>query len=80
MLVLDTDLLTIIQRQEGAAYERLVARLKPLAEKEPVAITIVSLEEQMRGWLAFLNANPEKSQVPWLLVIVVSMPCFRTIN
>jgi tRNA(fMet)-specific endonuclease VapC len=60
VLVLDTDLLTIIQRQEGAEYERLVSRLRPLVETEPVAITVVSLEEQMRGWLAFLNANPEK--------------------
>ena len=60
MLVLDTDLLTIIQRQEGPLYERLVARLQAVVDAEPVTITIVSLEEQLRGWLSFLNATPEK--------------------
>lgn len=62
MLVLDTDLLTIIQREEGAAYQRLVARLGPVVETETVAITIVSLEEQMRGWLAFLK-QPDSAVV-----------------
>jgi tRNA(fMet)-specific endonuclease VapC len=55
MLVLDTDLLTIIQREKGPVYERLIARLQSVLESDTVAITIVSLEEQMRGWLAFLN-------------------------
>jgi tRNA(fMet)-specific endonuclease VapC len=60
MLVLDTDLLTIIQREKGPTYERLVARLRTALESETVAITIVSLEEQMRGWLAFLNTMSAK--------------------
>jgi tRNA(fMet)-specific endonuclease VapC len=57
MLVLDTDLLTIVQREQGLLYERLIARLQLVIETETVAITIVSLEEQMRGWLAFLKQH-----------------------
>jgi tRNA(fMet)-specific endonuclease VapC len=55
MLVLDTDLLTVVQKQSGETYRRLNDRLQPVLETETVAITIVSLEEQMRGWLAYLN-------------------------
>src|SRR5688500_11685310 len=55
MLVLDTDLLTVIQRQTGEIYRRLSERLHSAQETDTVAITIVSLEEQMRGWLAYLN-------------------------
>ena len=52
MLVLDSDVLSIIQRGEGEAYEKLSARL--MAEDDDVVTTIVSFEEQMRGWLALV--------------------------
>jgi tRNA(fMet)-specific endonuclease VapC len=51
VLILDSDVLTIVQRAEGPAFERLVTRLD--AEDE-VAITVISLEEQARGWLAYI--------------------------
>ena len=53
MIVLDTDLLTIVQRADSAEYRRLVNRLNA-AREETVAVTIVSIEEQMRGWLAWI--------------------------
>jgi tRNA(fMet)-specific endonuclease VapC len=49
VLILDTDHLTEIQRGL-AAGGRLVERLS--ASGEETAITIVSAEEQLRGWLA----------------------------
>jgi tRNA(fMet)-specific endonuclease VapC len=52
MLILDTDLLTIVQRGEGVAYDCLAARLDQAAES--VCVTIISVEEQMRGWLAYI--------------------------
>ena len=55
MLVLDTDVLTIVQRASGEEYDRLVARLDA-APSQPVYVTIVSFEEQMRGWLASIAA------------------------
>jgi tRNA(fMet)-specific endonuclease VapC len=54
MLVLDTDLLSLIQRKAGDVYERLNARLELAAAMELICVTIVSFEEQSRGWLAFL--------------------------
>ena len=50
MVVLDTDVLTLVQRQHGERYARLAARLETSGQE--VHVTIVSFEEQMRGWLA----------------------------
>jgi tRNA(fMet)-specific endonuclease VapC len=62
MIVLDTDHLTIIQRQSEPAYSILQDRLRRAHDN--VATTIVSVEEQMRGWLAVINrANSPKREV-----------------
>jgi tRNA(fMet)-specific endonuclease VapC len=53
VIVLDTDLLTLIQRRAGPDYERLVARLDDSNDKD-VKVTIISFEEQMRGWLVWI--------------------------
>jgi len=47
--VFDTDILSIHQRGEGPAYTRLCERIA--ASGEEVFVTIVSFEEQVRGWL-----------------------------
>ena len=51
ILILDTDHLTIIQRKTEPAHSRLRARLGAFPQ-EDVRTTIVSFEEQMRGWLS----------------------------
>lgn len=53
MIVLDTDVLSILQRGAGADFNRLVRQLTAHADEEP-ALTIISFEEQTRGWLAQL--------------------------
>lgn len=53
MIILDTDVLTIVQRASGKEYQRLVQRLDATSP-QPVFVTIVSFEEQMRGWLAHI--------------------------
>jgi tRNA(fMet)-specific endonuclease VapC len=53
VIVLDTDLLTLIQRRAGPEYERLVERLDDSNDKD-VRVTIIGFEEQMRGWLAWI--------------------------
>lgn len=53
MILLDTDMLTLVQRRGGEEYARLVFRLDQ-AQDQDVRVTIVSFEEQMRGWLAWI--------------------------
>lgn len=60
MIVLDTDVLSIVQRAEGPAYDRLVLRLD--AADDEVAASIVSFEEQMRGWLAYIAKAKSSNQ------------------
>jgi tRNA(fMet)-specific endonuclease VapC len=50
MVVLDTDVLSLLQRGQGDRYARLAARLSTCSDE--VYVAIVSFEEQMRGWLA----------------------------
>jgi tRNA(fMet)-specific endonuclease VapC len=52
VIILDTDVLSFVQRGTGREYETLAERLDSL--DEDVAVSIVSFEEQMRGWLAFI--------------------------
>ena len=52
MHLLDTDHLSILERG-GEASMRLRRRLSVLAPDQ-VAATMISYEEQTRGWLAFL--------------------------
>lgn len=54
MVVLDTDHLSVLERGEQPGSNALRARLAPLAPDE-VVTTIISYEEQMRGWLAYLG-------------------------
>ena len=47
MIILDTDLLSIVQRASGPDYDTLAGRLD--AAEDEAAVTIVNFEEQMRG-------------------------------
>ena len=52
MLVLDTNHVSLLQWGGGEEAERLRARLQTADEE--VAVTVISYEEQTRGWLAFV--------------------------
>jgi tRNA(fMet)-specific endonuclease VapC len=54
MIVLDTDHITELQYPSSVRGSRLLVRLGAV-EGRPVATTIVTFEEQMRGWLAQIN-------------------------
>ena len=53
-VVLDSDILSILQRRSEPACGRLEQRLSQLPDEE-VFTTIVTFQEQMRGWLAALH-------------------------
>jgi tRNA(fMet)-specific endonuclease VapC len=51
MLVLDTDHISVLEQADSVARSRLIHRLDQ-AGATAVVTTIVSYEEQSRGWLA----------------------------
>ena len=57
MIVLDTDHLGEFQKGTTPAASRLRTRLE--ACDDPVATTIVNLEEVMRGWLAAIHRESD---------------------
>jgi tRNA(fMet)-specific endonuclease VapC len=61
------DVLTLVQRADSAGYDTLAKRLLAAAD-EPVCVTIISFEEQMRGWLAWITQarTLERQQVGYL--------------
>jgi tRNA(fMet)-specific endonuclease VapC len=51
--VFDTDHMTVLEWQQSAEYERLKENLIRTGV-DPVITTVVSYEEQSRGWLAYV--------------------------
>jgi tRNA(fMet)-specific endonuclease VapC len=56
MIILDTDIVSIIQRRDSALAESLLARIDRERALEPVFTSIITYEEQMRGWFKLLAA------------------------
>ncbi len=57
-IILDTDILTLIQRGRGEEYTHLIERIKAVGDTA-VCVTIVTFEEQLRGWLAWIRRARE---------------------
>lgn len=53
MYILDTDHVTLLERGQSVECDRVRSRLAGLGVRE-VGVTIVSFEEQTRGWLTYL--------------------------
>jgi tRNA(fMet)-specific endonuclease VapC len=53
MVILDTDHVTILEKGSGEEYDRLQARLRQVPSSSRWS-TIISFEEQSRGWLAYV--------------------------
>jgi tRNA(fMet)-specific endonuclease VapC len=54
MILLDSDHLSILQHPENPQYARLTTAMYQ-SDDADFATTAISLEEQMRGWLAAIN-------------------------
>lgn len=51
MIILDTDHVTVLKYKDTDRYRRLAARLSTVTD-EVVGVAVITVEEQMRGWLA----------------------------
>jgi tRNA(fMet)-specific endonuclease VapC len=61
MIVPDTDHLSVLERSDQPGAVTLRARLAQLPPSE-VVTTIISYEEQMRGWMAYLARTRSVAQ------------------
>ncbi|HEV2296391.1 MAG TPA: type II toxin-antitoxin system VapC family toxin [Tepidisphaeraceae bacterium] len=61
MIVLDTDIISLLDRQSDQPFEALTRRLSASVE-DRVCVTIISFEEQMRGWLSYIAASRTSSR------------------
>jgi predicted nucleic acid-binding protein len=60
MLVLDTDHLG--EYQKGTSTEAMRLRERLEAATEPIATTVITVEEVMRGWLAAIHRETDPHQ------------------
>ncbi|MUG97016.1 PIN domain-containing protein [Scytonema sp. UIC 10036] len=58
--ILDTDTLTLFQNQHSVVKQRLNN-----VKTEAIAITVITVEEQMRGWLDAIRQSSEAQRLKW---------------
>ena len=64
MILLDTDHVNVLKYPEHPRFASLTTQLNTSADQD-IATTVITLEEQMRGWLAWMNrAQDVRRQVP----------------
>ncbi len=61
-VILDTDHLTILQQHDSVASQRLWTRLSELPPDD-ISTSIVSVQERMQGWLAYLNNGKKATEI-----------------
>ena len=64
MILLDTDHINVLKYPEHPRFASLTTQLNMSADQD-IATTVITLEEQMRGWLAWMSrAQDVRRQVP----------------
>jgi len=56
MVILDTNILSILEWQDSSAAKKITKKLSTLPRSE-IATTIVTFEEQMQGWSSFIRSK-----------------------
>ncbi|MFN0076686.1 MAG: type II toxin-antitoxin system VapC family toxin [Prosthecobacter sp.] len=54
MIILDTDHVSALQAEGGELRDALVQRMRCSSDRN-FAVTVITLEEQMKGWMAEIN-------------------------
>ena len=64
MILLDTDHVNVLKYPEHPRFASLTTQLNTSADQD-IATTVITVEEQMRGWLAWINRSDDvHRQVP----------------
>lgn len=63
MIILDTDVFSLLELPDSPQYLRLRARIAQLDPPQPVATTVITYEEQSRGRLACVSAARSPQQL-----------------
>jgi tRNA(fMet)-specific endonuclease VapC len=64
VILLDTDHVNVLKYPDHPRFTSLTTQLNTAADQD-IATTIITVEEQMRGWLAWINrADDVRRQVP----------------
>lgn len=61
--ILDTDVFTLAELPDSPEYLNLHARVLQLANDDRIVTTIITYEEQTRGWLSFAARSPARSDI-----------------
>ena len=61
MILLDTDHLTLLKYPDNPRYAALAVRMEASPDQD-IGTTIISAEEQMRGWLAVISRRRDVHQ------------------
>jgi len=54
VILLDTDHVNVLKYSDHPRFARLTTQLNTAADQD-IATTVITVEEQMRGWLAWIN-------------------------
>ena len=60
MIILDTDHISVLQNSHASDHATLMAKMSASTDQDFVT-TVITLEEQLRGWLALLNRSQDVS-------------------
>jgi tRNA(fMet)-specific endonuclease VapC len=64
VILLDTDHVNVLKYPDHPRFASLTTQLNSSANQD-VATTVITVEEQMRGWLAWINRSDDvRRQVP----------------
>jgi tRNA(fMet)-specific endonuclease VapC len=81
MIILDTDAVSFLERRDSTVSNQLRNRLTALSADHDVVTTVVTFEEQTRGWMAkFAKATDSESLVKAYDTLLEHLNTFKDID
>ncbi len=81
MIILDTDAMTFLERRGSAVSAQLRERLTRLSAEHDIVTTVITYEEQARGWMAsFARARRPMEIVNAYRDLLEHLDMFKTVS